>query len=263
MSKLALTPIGYLHCEEKYPYDAPHQPLQTTLPNRAIIKLLPQHNFEQALHDLEGFSHIWLIFQFHQNNDWKPKVLPPRGTRKIGMFATRSPHRPNPIGMTAVKLCAIQGLSLTIEGHDLLDGTPILDIKPYLKYADAIPEAVSGWIDELPPAFSIDFSENFKQQYEIFLQCGGTENLKNFLLEHLANNPTNPTRKRIEQHDDLEFTISYRTWRIRFSCSREDHCVNVLNLASGYTQKELFKTEDIYNDKEIHRKFILLTQKMS
>lgn len=108
------------------------------------------HNFEQALEDLAGFEKIWLIYWFDQNKNWKPKVLVPRGPAvKRGVFATRSPHRPNPIGLSLVDLVEIKGRNLLVTNVDLLDNTPILDIKPYLPYTDAYPHAKAGWVDEL------------------------------------------------------------------------------------------------------------------
>lgn len=118
------------------------------LPGRVVLE--PGHNFEQALEDLDGFSKIWLIYWFDRNENWKPKVLPPRGPAvKRGVFATRSPHRPNPIGLSLVDLIEIKGRTLYLGNVDLLDKTPILDIKPYLPYAEAFPEAKAGWLEGL------------------------------------------------------------------------------------------------------------------
>lgn len=104
---------------------------------------------EQVVHDLHGFERIWLIFAFHLSEGWKSMVKPPRGGPKRGVLATRSPHRPNSIGLSAVELIKVEGRTLHLRGVDLLDGTPVLDIKPYVPYADAFPGAKAGWIDEL------------------------------------------------------------------------------------------------------------------
>jgi len=97
---------------------------------------------------LERFSHIWVIYWLHLNQGWNPLVRPPgRGNKKRGLLATRAPHRPNPIGLSAVRLFAIENNTLTIDSADLLDGTPVLDIKPYLPYADCIASANSGWLE--------------------------------------------------------------------------------------------------------------------
>jgi len=104
---------------------------------------------EVVIRDLQGFDRLWLIFAFHRSEGWKTTVKPPRGGPKRGVLATRSPHRPNAIGLSAVELVGIEGRTLHLRGVDLLDGTPVLDIKPYVPYADAFPEARAGWIDEL------------------------------------------------------------------------------------------------------------------
>ena len=121
---------------------------------RATVVFEPEYRNPDALRGLEGFSHIWLIWQFSQavREDWSPTVRPPRlgGNTRMGVFATRSPFRPNAIGLSCVKLESIQkdpklGTVLVVSGADLMDGTPILDIKPYLPYADAHPEALGGF----------------------------------------------------------------------------------------------------------------------
>ena len=94
---------------------------------------------------------LWVLSHLHLNTGWNAKVMPPRGERKKrGLFATRSPHRPNNIGLTAVRLVGVEGFTLHVEEIDLLDGTPVLDIKPYVPYADAFPGAHAGWIDTIP-----------------------------------------------------------------------------------------------------------------
>lgn len=150
MPSLALEPIGELRTTANKRYQAPRQPgsSNVALPGRIILK--PGHNFEQALEDLEGFSKIWLIYWFDRNPNWKPKVLPPRGPAvKRGVFATRSPHRPNPIGLSLVDLIEIKGRTIYVGNVDLLDKTPILDIKPYLPYAESYPDAKAGWLEGL------------------------------------------------------------------------------------------------------------------
>ena len=124
----------------------------------ATLELLPPFNRAEAFTGLEGFSHLWLLFLFHGNNHqgWKATVRPPRlgGNTRLGVFATRSPFRPNPIGLSAVALERIEQhagkVILHLKGVDLLDGTPIIDIKPYLPYADAIATASGGFAAEAP-----------------------------------------------------------------------------------------------------------------
>lgn len=100
-----------------------------------------------AFRDLAGFERIWLLFALHRSEGWKPEVKPPRGGGKRSVLATRSPHRPNAIGLSAVELLAVETDRLRVRGLDLLDGTPILDIKPYVPYADSFPGSLAGWID--------------------------------------------------------------------------------------------------------------------
>ncbi len=140
--------IGVVHSSYRERFATPRQPVLGEA-QPAEIQLNAGLNFHQALQDLDGFSHIWVIYWMHLNKGWNPTVTPPRGPKiRRGLFATRAPHRPNSIGLSAVRLKKIEGRILHIEGHDMLDGTPVLDIKPYLPYADAIANASSGWLDE-------------------------------------------------------------------------------------------------------------------
>ncbi len=124
---------------------------------RAKIIFEPAYRVAEALRGLEGFSHIWLIWQFSESEGWSPTVRPPRlgGNVRMGVFATRSPFRPNPIGLSCVRLEAIEddganGRVLIVSGADLMDGTPIYDIKPYLTGVDAHPEATDGFVGARP-----------------------------------------------------------------------------------------------------------------
>ena len=119
-------------------------------PASATIELFEDLVPAIALKDLEGFDWIWVIAWLHLNERWNPTVMPPRGPRvRRGTLATRAPHRPNPIGLSAVKLLNIEGATLHVEGIDLLDRTPILDIKPYVTYCDAFPDAYCGYVSDM------------------------------------------------------------------------------------------------------------------
>jgi len=146
-------PIGILRSPYARRIDAPHQATVvegTERGEQAVATLeLEEWLDEKVLKDLAGFQRIWLIFTFHLSDGWKSTVKPPRGGPKRGVLATRSPHRPNSIGLSAVELVQVEGRTLTLRGVDLLDGTPVLDIKPYVPYADAFPDSRAGWIDEL------------------------------------------------------------------------------------------------------------------
>ena len=122
---------------------------------RAAVVFTPEFRRPEAVRGLEEFSHIWLIWQFSRAKGWSPTVRPPRlgGNQRLGVFATRSPFRPNPLGLSAVRLegvelCPDRGPMLHIAGADLLDGTPVFDIKPYLPYADCLPQATGGFTDQ-------------------------------------------------------------------------------------------------------------------
>src|SRR5579872_4173801 len=137
LQPLILYPIGTIRTPFTDRVDAPRQPDHTGGGASGKIILEPGKNFEQALEDLEGFEKIWLIYQFDRNINWKPKVLPPRADRiKRGVFATRSPHRPNPIGLSLVTLVEVEGRNIYVDGVDILDKTPVFDLKPYLPYAE-------------------------------------------------------------------------------------------------------------------------------
>lgn len=149
--------IGYAETPYQEKFSIPRQPGLVTSDNSSIC-LTGKANREEILRGLEGFSHIWLVFVFHeaQKENWKPMVRPPRlgGNQKVGVFASRSPFRPNPIGLSVVKIRNIEKKDrdwrINIDGCDLLNGTPILDIKPYLPYADSLADTRSGFAAEAP-----------------------------------------------------------------------------------------------------------------
>lgn len=146
-------PIAHVRSPYAQRIDAPHQPtvIEGTESGSAaearieFIDDLPT----RAYRDLEGFERIWLLFAFDRSEGWRSEVRPPRGGGRRSVLATRAPHRPNAIGLSAVELLGVEDGVLHVRGVDLLDGTPILDIKPYVPYADAFPDASAGWIDEL------------------------------------------------------------------------------------------------------------------
>ena len=102
------------------------------------------------MRDLEGFDYVWILAWLHLNDGWNPTVIPPRGPReRRSLLATRAPHRPNPIGLSAARVTAIEGRVVHLERVDLLDGTPVIDVKPYIPAVDAFPDARAGWLDAL------------------------------------------------------------------------------------------------------------------
>jgi tRNA-Thr(GGU) m(6)t(6)A37 methyltransferase TsaA len=160
-------PIGVIHSDFKEKFGVPRQSLMIS-EARAVLKLNPNQAFLTALNHLDRFSHVWIVFVFHQADDreWTPTIKPPRigAPNRVGVFASRSPHRPNPIGISAVKLDRIDleakgGIEIHLSGIDLLDGTPVLDLKPYIPYADSIPEANAGWAEGKIPKYPVSFSD--------------------------------------------------------------------------------------------------------
>ncbi len=173
MHQFTFSAIGTIHSCYKEKFGIPRQP---RLENEAITELvlLAPYNRLEALREIEQFSHIWLIFIFNQTQSkvWKPLVRPPRlgGNQRIGVFASRSTFRPNPIGLSAVELIKINPsedkVSLLLRGCDLVDGTPVIDIKPYIPYSDAIPDANAGFATT-PPAirYKVNFTSEAIEQY--------------------------------------------------------------------------------------------------
>jgi tRNA-Thr(GGU) m(6)t(6)A37 methyltransferase TsaA len=146
----SVTPIGWVSSPYQRRFGTPQQAAAVDSDQEAVLELDGEQIPEEALRDLVGVERIWILSFLHRSGTWGPLVRPPRGPRvRRGLFATRSPDRPNPLGLSAVQLVRIEGLSLHVRGVDLLDGTPILDIKPYLPYADAFPTSRAGWIDEI------------------------------------------------------------------------------------------------------------------
>lgn len=158
MEKMELSAIAVLRSDFREKFGIPRQSgLVEELKARVVF--FPEYQVREAFRGLEGFSHLWLLWGFSENrrDSWSPTVRPPRlgGNQRMGVFATRSPFRPNPIGLSCVKLERIEldspeGPVLYVLGADLMDGTPIYDIKPYLPYADCRLEAAGGFAAELP-----------------------------------------------------------------------------------------------------------------
>ena len=180
----------------------------------ANVVFTPAYRNPDALRGLEGFSHIWLIWEFSEakRENWSPTVRPPRlgGNTRMGVFATRSPFRPNPIGLSCVRLEAIRtdpdlGPVLDVSGADLMDGTPILDIKPYLPYCDSHPDASSGFtaLQEMP-LLQVDFPPELLESIDEALRPG--------LLGVLARDP----RPRYQDDPNRIYGMNFAGWEIHF-----------------------------------------------
>jgi tRNA-Thr(GGU) m(6)t(6)A37 methyltransferase TsaA len=179
-------------------------------------------DFEQALLDLASFSHIWLIYGFHSAKGWKPMVLPPRGDKKRGVFATRSPYRPNPIGISVVKLVKISGLKIHVQGTDLLDGTPIYDIKPYIPYADSISDANAGWIDTL------NHNETeivLSEEMQLLMKDSESAHIIMHAKQILRDSPYPHPYRRIKQVKENIYEVAIKEWRIQYRIIKEGNVI--------------------------------------
>jgi tRNA (adenine37-N6)-methyltransferase len=244
--RLSLTPIGVVHSPFTEKMQAPRQP---NTPQAAVgsVELFGGRDFEHALEDLSTFRYIWLIFWFDQSEGWRPKVLPPRSEKRRGVFATRSPHRPNPLGMSLVELTGIEGLVLAVKGLDLLEGTPVLDIKPYIPYADSRPDADHGWLDEPvgngdpKAAFVVNFSEQARAELTL-LQGFGVE-LEGPIRQVLELGPEPHPYRRIRKTPGTDGAcLSLKDFRVSFTS--EGMTVLVTAIATGYREKQLATLPD-------------------
>ena len=161
-----------------------------------------------ALRGIEGFSHLWLIFDFSKSHreDWSPTVRPPRlgGNRRIGVFASRSPFRPNPVGLSVVKLERVEKGELIVSGVDLLDGTPIYDIKPYLPFADSISDAVGGYADDFEDyKLEVEFPEDLLHRLP--------QDKRQAAIDCLAQDP-----RPAYQEDERRYSMAFAGYDIRF-----------------------------------------------
>lgn len=221
-------------------------PRQSNLVNTtSYIKLIAPYDDINAFQGIEQFSHLWLLWQFHANDVKKsdnvvnkagifqPMIRPPRlgGNQKIGVFASRSMYRPSQIGLSVVQLLEIKKvkneLRLYIQGADILDGTPIVDIKPYLAYADAIPDAVSGYAPDAPQILQVVWSEEASIQKQKLLNeniC--TEQIFQELEQVLAQNP------KPAYHDDTQrvYGLSFANLNVKFQISEQS--VKIIDMCS-------------------------------
>lgn len=187
-----MEPIGWLRSCYHEKFAVPRQPGLAPAATAQLVLVAP-YNHPDCVAGLEAYSHLWLTFVFHQTQaqGWKPKVRPPRlgGNQKVGVFASRSTFRPNGLGLSVVRLERIeQGekLVLHLSGVDLIDGTPILDIKPYLPWSDAHPEAQAAWAPNAPTSLAVRFSLSVQAQLAVHPEGAWLEQL---LIQVLSQDP--------------------------------------------------------------------------
>ena len=252
---LSLEPIGYLRNALATKVEAARQP-RAAAGAPARIELLQGQNFEHALEDLASWELIWVIFWFHLNSGWRPKVLPPRSTTgRKGVFSTRSPHRPNPIGISVVRLDRVEGLNLYIRDTDMLDGTPVLDIKPYIAYTDAHPDAGTGWLQDAPPAdplhsYEVEFDALAADQ-AAWIEVHTGLPVRERIDSTLALGPEPHPYRRIRRLGD-GMQLAVKEWRVSFTVS--ERRVRVLEIGSGFRDAQITTDDSL----QAHRNYLAL-----
>ena len=205
--------IARIHNDFKEKFGIPRQSgLTGQLRSRIVFE--PEYRNPDAIRGIDGYSHLWLIWQFSkaQRDGWSPTVRPPRlgGNKRVGVFATRSPYRPNPIGLSSVRLEEIEvtdteGAVLIVSGADLLDGTPIYDIKPYLAYADSHPNAIGGFADPVRDyTLKVDFCKELLSKID--------NSKQNSLIEILSQDP----RPSYQNDPEREYGMRFASYEIFF-----------------------------------------------
>jgi tRNA-Thr(GGU) m(6)t(6)A37 methyltransferase TsaA len=213
-----IQPIAYIRTEFSEKFGIPRQSgLADSL--RGTVIFTPEYRNPDALRGLDGFSHIWLIWEFSANSsrgEWQPTVRPPRlgGNDRMGVFATRSPFRPNPLGLSCVEIDRIEpdtpeGPLIHVRGADLMDGTPIYDIKPYIKYADSRPHSVCGYVDSLQErALKVVLPEDISAKVE-------DKRVLPALVQTLGLDP----RPSYHNDPEREYGLSFAGLNVRFKVS--------------------------------------------
>jgi tRNA-Thr(GGU) m(6)t(6)A37 methyltransferase TsaA len=194
MQSFSFDAIGIIHSCFNEKFGIPRQP-GLVVAAEATLELLPPYDRMEALEGISAYSHLWIHFVFHGINreQWKPTVRPPRlgGNKRVGVFATRSTHRPNPMGLSVVELVAVEKNAsghplLRLRGVDLLDGTPVLDIKPYIPYADALPGARAELASDRPATCRVEFDPAVEALFE---PGGRLESHRDLVEQVLAYDP--------------------------------------------------------------------------
>lgn len=259
LAPVTLTPIGVVRTPFPDRVSAPRQ--AAAAPDaEGRIELVEGRGLEHAVSDLEGWEYIWVLFWFHLNAGWRPKVLPPRSAERRGVLSTRSPYRPNPVGMSAVQLLGVEGLTLRVRGVDMIDGTPVLDIKPYVPYADARPQARTGWLEPLvpdeqqaprdpEPGFEVAWEAPAAEQ-AAWLEERGVQ-LRQAVDRTLELGPQPHPYRRIKADGDA-MRLAVKSWRVRFRA--EGRRILVLSVGTGYRERELW--EGAEPELLVHRAFV-------
>jgi len=223
--------IGIVRSPYKEKFGIPRQP-DLAPSAHAMLELLPPYDQPDCVRGLEAFSHVWVTFVFHQTagRGWQPLVRPPRlgGNAKVGVFASRSTHRPNPLGLSLVKLAGIDtrnGVRLRLQGTDLLDGTPVLDIKPYIPFVEALPDAVGGFAEAPPPRLSVHWSA--RAQADLAALAEAPPELAALIEEVLAQDP----RPAYQNDPQRGYGVRLYDYNVRFRV--DGLCAEVLEIQAS------------------------------
>lgn len=223
MNEITLPIIGYMRSPYKEKFGIPRQPNLVQV--ESYIEMTGAYNELLAFEGIEAFSHLWLVWQFHDNKNphnsqFRPQVRPPRlgGNQKIGVFATRSMYRPAPIGLSVVKLKVVKKIGrqvrVYVTGSDLLDGTPIVDIKPYIQYSDAISDAQSAYAQDEPARKAVIWSDAAKQQkQQLLLKDQISVQLLQTLEEVISLDP----RPAYQADDERVYGMRFADLEIKFN----------------------------------------------
>jgi len=223
MSAFQFEQIGVIRSPYKEKFAVPRQPGLVKSAGGELHLLAP-YNHAEAVRGLETFSHLWIVFVFHQTMEggWRPTVRPPRlgGNTRMGVFATRSTFRPNPVGMSLVELkgirCHKEQVILQLGGLDLVDGTPVIDIKPYLPFAESLPDAHAGYAQQPPLAdMAVTFTADV-EQYLLSLQMQ-YPHFRTFISEVLAQDPRPAYRK--EEETGKTYAVWLEDFNVRWRVS--------------------------------------------
>lgn len=235
MTELTLPIIGYMRSPYKEKFGIPRQPNLVQV--ESFIEMIAPYNELSAFEGIEAFSHLWLLWQFHDNKNqqdkakFRPQVRPPRlgGNQKIGVFATRSMYRPAPIGLSVVQLKNVkkvgQSVRVYVTGSDLLDGTPIVDIKPYIQYSDSVIDAQSGYAQCEPERKKIIWTESAELVKNQFMKM---QKMNAQFINELEQVLSLDPRPAYQHDDERIYGLSFGEFNIKFTCNEDSVFIQMI-----------------------------------